>query len=440
MKRIVLDKRFQKEIFKTLLSKFSRHKLTITLGINSSSIYNMKNGKIRSIDIKKFGKIVKLLHLSDEIVKKNTLEIISEKDILKGLEIGREIRKNQLKKWKDEIPRLKEIVNNNSLNLELWLEKYIKLTNFGARKIIKTEKDADKIIICLKTHSNVTKTKKIYRILLPRHINLDDEFAYFFGLWCGDRVGGGRLGIVNTQNELILLSRKYLRKLYQKNLLYVILKSTKMKEPLPRLHFKVNKIYKVKNMPGTYVPMIFSTNGYLKSFFDYLDENLDELLSMLENKHIFFSGLFDAEGNVSLEDSYFRWSCKNMRNVEIYKKHLSDFNLFGRYDGASLVTNNADSFLKNIFPHVKQKEKINRVNLLFFDSGHLDDRFKNILICISDSPGKTAKELAKIIGRKKVYSQIKFLCRKEYSKTEGYPMRFFITEKGIEELRREGQC
>ncbi len=69
----------------------------------------------------------------------------------------------------------------------------------------------------------------------------------------------------------------------------------------------------------------------------------------------------------------------------------------------------------------------------------MDDRFKNILLCINDNPGKTAKELAKIIGRKKVYSQIKFLCRKVYSKTEGYPMKFYITEKGIEEIRGEGQ-
>ena len=113
--------------------------------------------------------------------------------------------------------------------------------------------------------------------------------------------------------------------------------------------------------------------------------------------------------------------------------------LFKRYDGSSLVTYNKNYFIKNIFPYIKHKQKINRINLLFFDKGYLEDRFKKLLICINDSPGKELKEIAHIAKKKKVYAQCKFLCKKGYIKTEGYPMKLYVTKKGLNEIGREGQ-
>ena len=71
------------------------------------------------------------------------------------------------------------------------------------------------------------------------------------------------------------------------------------------------------------------------SFFDYLYKNLDKVLNLIPNKYIFFAGLFDAEGNVFLEDGCLRWSCLDQEKVEIYKKHLKELNLFDRYDGCN---------------------------------------------------------------------------------------------------------
>ena len=437
MERITLTKDFQKEIFCELLRKYSRDELSKIIGVNSSSIYFIKNYKIRSIDIKKFNRIALILSLKKSDIEKNTIRIFSDKELLKGLETGRKIRHKQLKTWKSELPKINNIMENNSLNVELWFEKYVKLTNFGARKVLKIEKNKDTIVVFLRTHSNVTKYKKTFKVVLPKSIALDNDFSYFFGLWCGDRTGGGRIGVINTSHELILAAKNYLKKMYQ-DPKYYVLRSSKI-ENIPPLPIKVDKVYVVKNMAGTYVPFIFSTNGYFKTFFDFLHENLDEFLLHIQHKNAFFAGLFDAEGNVSLEDSCFRWACKNKINIEIYKKHLTSMGLFKRYDGSSLVTYNKNYFIKNIFPYIKHKQKINRINLLFFDKGYLEDRFKKLLICINDSPGKELKEIAHIAKKKKVYAQCKFLCKKGYIKTEGYPMKLYVTKKGLNEIGREGQ-
>lgn len=51
----------------------------------------------------------------------------------------------------------------------------------------------------------------------------------------------------------------------------------------------------------------------------------------------------------------------------------------------------------------------------------------------------SVSELRRIIDKKKLWVQIKFLEDYKYIKPEGYPKRIFITNKGLTELRREGQ-
>jgi hypothetical protein len=100
MKRIVLRKEFQKEIFEELLNKFSRYELAKLLDTTSSSIYHMKNYKINSIRIDRFEKIKKQLQLSEKEITKNTLKIIPEEEVFKNLDMGRKFRADQLKTWK----------------------------------------------------------------------------------------------------------------------------------------------------------------------------------------------------------------------------------------------------------------------------------------------------------------------------------------------------
>ena len=435
MKRIVLDKKFQKYLFEKLLKKFDQDKLTKKLGVNSASIYHMKNGRINSIDLRVFGKIQKILGVTQEEVASNTIKIISRDEILKGLAIGRSVRTEQLKKWRREIPSLEDLVEDERLNLEKWFYSYRKLMDFGSRQIIEIKKQNNRLIMTYTNYSN--GRKKRFTNTLPRKISIDKRFQYFFGLWCGDKAGGGRIGVANKAIEINLLTERHLENLYQKPVFQMLLSSNEKK--IPDVGLKVDEIVRVKNMPGDYVMVIFAVNSILKSFFNYLLENLDKFLSTLPNKELFFAGLFDAEGNVSLEDRYFRWSCKNMKEVEIYKKHLSDLGLFKRYDGSSLITDNREAFLSKIYPNIINKAKINRINLLFFDDGYLEDRFKSILICINDNPGRTVQEINNMFSRKKMWPQLKFLHGCEYLRKEGYPMKLYITNKGLQEIGREGR-
>ena len=150
-----------------------------------------------------------------------------------------------------------------------------------------------------------------------------------------------------------------------------------------------------------------------------------------------FAGLFDAEGNVFLEDGCFRWSCLNLRNVEIYKKHLMQLGLFHRYDGCNLITYNMEVFTQEILPYLKHPDKINKTNLLCHKKGRLDKRFLGILKAIHGHQGATIKTLAKLLKKVKVYAQMRFLERLNYIEYKNYPKQIFITQKGLKELRAE---
>ena len=191
-------------------------------------------------------------------------------------------------------------------------------------------------------------------------------------------------------------------------------------------------------MPGDWVVCVYSVNGILKSFFDYLYESLDDFLNILPSRNIFFAGLFDAEGNVFLEDECFRWACKDLKKVNIYKKYLKKYNLFNRYDGANLITNNVESFSKLVFPYIRHKEKINQCQLIFNGEGYLDKRFRNILSMINKNQDKTISEISKIMNRKKLWAQIRFLEKHKYIYSKGYPKHIHMTDKGLSELRGKG--
>jgi len=149
--------------------------------------------------------------------------------------------------------------------------------------------------------------------------------------------------------------------------------------------------------------------------------------------------LFDAEGNGFLEDKCFRWASKNELNIRIFTKHLKELDLFKRFDGSNLVTNNRELFFKEVFPFIKHPQKINDTKLIMLKEGVLNKRFKNILEFVRDNPKKTKREIAKALKMVKVYSQLKFLEYLELIKMEDYPHKIMITNKGSEALLRGGK-
>lgn len=345
-----------------------------------------------------------------------------------GLSLGREIRKRQLQNWKKEIPSINQIITKNHINLEIWFDKYLKLINYGYRKFKKIEKKGNKINIEYYNYSNSKKV--LFRNSLPKKIKINKEFQYFFGLWCGDRIGKGRFGVVNQNKEIIFFTDYYLKKLYQTPKI-VLMVSPKCE--VPEYGIKVNQtlVYSSIKSYGYYV---YSQNNTLFTFFDYLYQNLDYVLSNLPNKNIFFAGLFDAEGNVFLEDKCVRWSCKTKRLIKIYVKYLKELHLYDRYDGYNFVAYNLLNFLKLVYPFIKHKGKVNNINLLFNCNGELSNRFLIILTHIYNNPGEKVKDVAKALKRVKLYAQIRFLEDYNYVHSEGYPKTVYLTIKGLKEL------
>lgn len=352
------------------------------------------------------------------------------KGMKKELLLGQKFRHKQLKNYKNCIPGLNEIACNGFLNLERWFDKYIYLINFGARQFKEIKKNKKNIKLIYTCYSNSKKEE--FTNYLPLKIKTNKEFLYFFGLWCGDRVGKGRFGVVNKEKILNFITRDYLIKLYQKP--HLILKVNKGIK-IPKLDY-VDEIYidNHKTKIKGYAIYVYSKNAIMFKFFDYLLSNLDLFLSKINKREIFFAGLFDAEGNVSLEDSYFRWACKNEKLVKIYKKYLTEMSLFDRYDKCCLITKNKNIFFEKIYPYIKHPSKINRTKLVCLGEGFLEHRYKNILNYIRKNPGITQNDLAKCLKRAKVYAHLILLERLNYIERKNYPKMNFITLKGEKEL------
>ncbi len=424
--RVVLEPHYQKFIFTKLLKRYKRGELIKILNISSGMLYHYKNCRVGNVSLSLLNKVATLLNLEDRELNNFTKKTYSfQKDRNAILQAGREVRKEKLKILRSQIPLIEQIAENGFLNLEKWLYFYIKMLNFGARKIMKIEKNG----AALKLHyTNFAKSKKSNFVnFLPCKIRIDRDFQYFFGLWVGDKCGGGRIGVMNKEKEINFYTAEYLQKLHQK-VEFVLYYHT---ESPPILDYEVHKMYAIGGLKNGFAVSVHSINGILKSFFRYIESDLETFLGLIPNPEIFFAGLFDAEGSVLLEDDCYRWSCLDMAKVEIYIKFLSRLDLFRRYDGCNIVGYNLKAFMEKIYPFLKHRQKLNRLSLLFYGTGELEERFKGLLEYIRDNPGKTTKEIAKALKRARRSQQIAFLRNLGYVSTEGYPMKMFISEKGL---------
>ncbi|MBC8500615.1 MAG: hypothetical protein ISS25_00935 [Nanoarchaeota archaeon] len=433
--RIILNPEFKKEIFDELFKKHSSSKSSVILNISRGTLYHYKNNRVESVSFTIIEKIRRLLDLSKEEINKNSIEILKSEEVRdKGLVFGRKFRRIQLKKFREKIPKVKNIVEDNFLNLEKWFSFYKKLIDFGCREIKSIQRENN--ILKVKYTNYAKGKKKLFTILLPRKIKLDEDFQYFFGLWVGDKAGGGRIGVINKEKVLNLYTAEYLRKLYQRpEFVLYIHKKTKLR----KLNYDIDKIIRINSSYQGYAISVHATNGVLKSFFEYLEKDLDEFLNLIPNRNVFFAGLFDAEGNVFLEDHCFRWSCKDQINIKIFSSYLKETGLFHRFDGSNIVTYNKEVFSKSILPFIRHPVKINDSQFICFKKGILNERFKEILRVINNNPGKKANEIAKALKKVKLFAQLRFLEDNNYIHRKSYPHKIYITNKGVASLSHGGK-
>ncbi|MBI3036271.1 hypothetical protein HYY73_00725 [Candidatus Woesearchaeota archaeon] len=430
--RVVLKPEFQRELFTKLLKTYARMKLAKLIGISSAMLYHYKNLRVRNISLATLERGAMLLEIEMNKIEGYILNTYSFKESVQDImKEGSAKRHQLLKDFRNEIPKISEIASNGQLDVEKWFLAYKKLIDFGARQFTKIREKGNRLLL---EYTNFANGKqKAFKTVLPRKIEVDRDFLYFFGLWLGDKAGGGRIGVVNKEPKINFETSKLLQK-YRQTPFFELYVDRNVEIPKT---IKVDKITK-KGLTGWAIS-VYSVNSIFKRFFEYLEANLDEFLNLMPNKAVVFAGLFDAEGNILLEDKCFRWACKDKVKIEIYKKHLFEMGLYRRFDGGNLVGYDLNKFRSLVFPHLRHPKKINACNLLFFKQGNLEDRFMRILEFIQARPGQTNREVAKALKRAKRSSQLKFLEYLDLIKMTDYPKRMFITEKGLASLSQGGK-
>ena len=414
-----LNHNFVKNIFMLLNKKLGgSFKAGKILHIPPSSFRSYKNGYAFSLPKNLIDKILDLSIITQKEIEENTLSTYLRNEQNKIiLDKGREIRLNKLKSWKEEIPSFNEILKDNYLDFEQWFLHYRKLIDFGARKINYIKENDNFLEVNYTNYVN--KTKKEFTVNLPTKIKLDEELIYFFGLWCGDRAGGKRFGITNKNKEIIAFTEYFLKK-YRQN----VKKTLIITNGLPKPNILYDQLSIIDHDIKGWVLSVHSYNGIFASFFHYLDKNLDEFLEICSNKHAFFAGLFDAEGNVSLYNKSFRFACKDTRKIEIYTKYLKRLQLYERYDGCCLVTYNKSEFYDKILPYIKHPNKINLTKIMNGKNGVLPEDFVKIVKYVFDNPNSTSKTISKGLKKTKVHFQLLILEKLGYISHQGYPFKY----------------
>jgi len=424
---IRVDAKYQKEIFERVIKIYGGLSASSILKIPYSSLRAYKNLYFKSVPKNLIDKLVCLKIVLKEELDKKIIEVFeNDKQIKKCLDFGREKRKENIIKMKEEMPSFKDIVTEDNLDFERWFSKYIFLLEAGFRKIdIKSKKN----FLSLKYVNFTRHGFKEFEVRIPKKFKINSEFNYFFGLWCGDRAGGKRFGITNKNKEINKFTESFLKKNYQ-NVEKILTIHPDVKEPT----INYDKKFVIENSKKGWVLSVHSNNGILTSFFYFLQSNLEEFLKISKHKSAFFAGLFDAEGNVSLYNKSFRWACKNERLIDIYSKFLKAMDLYDGYDGGCIISKDKEKFYNKIFPYLKHSKKINNTKFLCRGEGYLIKEFLDILRFLKESPKKTSKEISKGLKKKKSYFELKLLSDFGFIIYEDYPYKFKITQKGLKSL------
>ena len=231
MEEIILkfNPKFQREIFQRVIEKYKGSiNASKFLKIPASSIRGYKNIYFNYVPRKIINLMVNFEIINVGEVEKNLILSLDKSELINNnLNTGRLKRIQNLKNLRKNIPKISKLIQNNKLDLHEWFKFYKKLLDSGFRK---TSHEVLGKNIVVKYNNFNRRVVKEFNITLPKEIILNDEFVYFFGLWCGDRAGGKRLGVCNQNKQILNFINYFLKKHNQKieKILYI---SPNLKEP-----------------------------------------------------------------------------------------------------------------------------------------------------------------------------------------------------------------
>ena len=214
-----LNPNFQRLLFTVFIKEYGFKKCCSLINKSQGMIYHYRNNRVKLVPKSIVEKVCNLCNLNNELKINIVKEIYFSESVNQIMSIGRKINLDRLKMHKESIPNLEEVMHDNFLDLEKWFDKYKFLTGRVRKLDIKHKEE-----YILIRYSNFTKNGfKDFEIKIPKRFILNDEFVYFFGLWCGDRVGGRRFGICNQNQCINKFTKYFLKKNHQKveKILYI---------------------------------------------------------------------------------------------------------------------------------------------------------------------------------------------------------------------------
>jgi hypothetical protein len=212
---------------------------------------------------------------------------------------------------------------------------------------------SDELILKYRVFNKTRLTFATHVSVLPRFLSLDAKTLYFLGLWSGDNTGGGRVGIVNKNLDLLAKNVGLLKNCFgqpQHSLIGNVMSISELREAdkrkfqdllhkigVERMRYTVNR-----KSYGDLVFSVYVHNAVLKKLLNFLKENLSEIFLKVdaECRGAFYAGLFDAEGNVNNNENKrefnFRWATMDKKFVNFLILWLQEDGFSPRYDGANV--------------------------------------------------------------------------------------------------------
>ncbi len=155
---VLLNPEFKKELFSLFLKKYGPNNVSRLVDKSRGMIYHYKNNRVKYIPISLANKTCVLCNIDVKYLGQNVIETISKEGMRKKhLNFGRDFRKKQLKKWKEEIPDIKEIIKEDYIDVEKWFYAYKKLIDFGCRHFNEISVEENKLILRYTNYANSIK-------------------------------------------------------------------------------------------------------------------------------------------------------------------------------------------------------------------------------------------------------------------------------------------
>ncbi|KXB01794.1 hypothetical protein AKJ44_02120 [candidate division MSBL1 archaeon SCGC-AAA261F17] len=380
-KRVYLSQEVFRELVEDLQEKYgSQRKAASTLNIFQSFLSRASNGKRHSTTV---GVLLKILRALDR-GKASVKRIESPNGYRR-----RSIAKANAKKRPPDV-QFEDVTSKSSVGIILdvlgWLGKcvYVKRLSRlrGVVQLTNVEVDRNVITLKYRVFKRTSSAFLTSTSVLPRFINLDTPTMYFLGLWCGDNAGGGRVGIVNQNLNILKKSAELLVKCFnqpQHHLIGNVMFSSKLDKAdkdgyeAALREIGIEKITYTMNegLRGFPVFTVSVHNSVLRRLLDFLKENLSQIFldASAEDRGAFYGGLFDAEGNVNFNlhnrELNFRWSVKDEEFASWLVERFQEDGFLPHYDGANVKVGQRKKrrkkefqcFEKLILPHIIHPKK-----------------------------------------------------------------------------------